>query len=981
MIYRTARLMHSFNVLYQAEEYTTRFGLLVTAMQDPFEKTILSGMSIRRSPLKNNSIRIDMGVFDYGKYIVQTNKWIDIEYPVIPPGNLQTISKPVMVFKPGVSFRFLPDEQTKDYSIVSSFQFKIDEIGSGERNLVYDLKNKETALSLQSDTPSVEFYYDPDENMITIKRFNTVDVSEASKYVLTVSKVSSDTNEYDMEDPRFKQYNEVEVRLKPEVNFVKIDVDTEGNVKLVKDTYYNYQYVLTPGEFLRVYFRRTLKNNNEGLSIWPEYGTYTYKFYKSEEKEPSKESTYIIGDEITRAFYKTDIVFNSTVETTRIAYEPGLMQKYHWIELYTLDTYNINKLEDVFVEVRQIYGTDFDESYFGMSFTPDRGLSWFYVNNINDVIIARFVPFDPVVITPIDPKLVHKIFLTGIEQEEVPSLITQAEPYSDYYNEEYQDLIDEVSEEINSLDNSGFMFEYVAQQVVSNLLQQTISVAEVVPYKVAVTFMYFHDSNIIEFQIKDVEDISEHDCLIGLLVTTDGKSFEVEYRDPIYQRMIPYAEWCDSLPQEMMLNASYLTNALSALTGGTNQIEQDDNGLQSIDTAIGNINTTYNLTQLGKDFVDSAALTSIKLYSKAFLQAQMLLYDFDYLLSIDNDVQNIFNNSFSTNGFVYENIVFLEKYQYAEYKIKLFDDISRLMVVPIYDRNTVDTDYFMLLNGERFAPFLEIDGTNRDFSEITIRFIATKQSMTLFGLGILYDRKTSGPIPLRINNMHNKQRPYFDYTELLYNENLSKQDIEKEEYLTIYVSWDMHSDDPADGTYVDIYVYDKFIYRSHNLSEIRTELKIHTSLLRIDDPMYYTDVYVRVPVVFKATNVYGETSVERSMLFLREPAKYVKFRDVKYLLNNIVVDDQETEDTSDDIKYYNFSILVSVDTYDRDDVIVKIWNDAHDESKGIYQTHIGNEILISNLTLREDELPRIVKVELETEDKSIYDERYLELSE
>ena len=46
MIYNWAEVKHSFNVIYKEEEHDVRFGILLSAMQDPYHKGILSGMSI-----------------------------------------------------------------------------------------------------------------------------------------------------------------------------------------------------------------------------------------------------------------------------------------------------------------------------------------------------------------------------------------------------------------------------------------------------------------------------------------------------------------------------------------------------------------------------------------------------------------------------------------------------------------------------------------------------------------------------------------------------------------------------------------------------------------------------------------------------------------------------------------------------------------------------------------------------------------------
>jgi len=991
MIYSQNSLTHSFNVIYKAEEYTTKFGLLVTAMSDPFDKTILSGMSIRYSP-EPGYLRVDMGTFDYGKYIVQTNKWVDLKFPDIPDDLFETVGVTKLKFRPGFSFRFLPEEETKDRTVVPQIKVSMKLLDGTQKDVYYDLRSKDIAFGLAADTPSVKL--DFKENMLVITGFNSVDYSKIIDVVEEAYYTSSDqNNNIDVDDPKYRELNSMNIVLKDDVSYVKLTIDDLGNVVFTSFENPFFQFVLVKNKYLRYYFRRALVNDDTGLTIAKEWGTFIYGYQISEIPTAEHSEVPPVENDGTLTVNEfSDIALSSNVNTTITSNEYGYLQKYHWVELFTNDEFEINQLLDINVQYYQVFGSDFDESYFGMSFTPDKGLSWFYCNTINDIMVARFVSFDPVLTTPISPEIIHYIFSNGLVQEgyetnndsyvEVTDEDFGYPTYEDYFTDEDKELYEKIKADIDALDNSSYTIAVVDNSYINQLLKQTIVTTQTIPFRVAVTFKYFHDSNLIEFYVKDLTDIDELDCIVGLLETVDaGQSFEVVYRDPVYQRMIPYAEWCDAKPVDIALNASFLANAQSTDTTtqslSTNSIS--DNQYPTLDSAIGNTNTTYSFSTLGDDFTESASLTSMKLYSVSFIQSMMLLYDFDYCTVIDTDVLKVAANLITSTGFIYKNICYLDVNQYIEYNLSLPQNATRLMIVPVFDKDVVDTDFMLLINGEKFAPYLELDAKNRDFTDLKIRFIATRKPITIFGFGVLYDVEELGANPLRINNMHNRNIPYFDYTKITYNQELNITQVKNMFKLPIKVSWDIHSDLPDDDTYVEIYMYDNMIYRSPNLGEVDTELLLNTSAIRYDDN-YIIDGSLKIPIVFKAINKFGERTVEHAVSISMDTIYNISINDFKYVLVKTITQDQGDDDPDNDVTYYKYMILISIDTNGLENVYFEFWNDYQDPSKGIFKAKATPQIVTIDLLLKEDELPRTTKLYVYTDDKEYEETRTLTIS-
>jgi len=988
MIYSESTITHSMNVIYKAEEYTTRFGLLVTAMSDPYDKTILAGMSIRYSPTPGY-IRVDMGTFDYGKYVVQTNSWVDIPFPKIPGDMYETIGNAEMKYKPGFSFRFLPEEENKDRSIVTQINLSLELLDYTNKYVSYDLRSKDAAFKMRSDTPSVKIHYF--KNKISIMNYASVDTSNIDEYINMSYIISGCQNSItDVDDPQYQEGAEMEILLKDELDYLHLNIDDLGNVEFLRFTTPDWQFTLDQNDFIRYYYRRGLVNGQTGLTIAKQFGVFVYGYQTIENMTDKTASIPPSTDGDTTTVNEfTNILFNSNVITTKTSHEYGYIQRYHWIELFPGDEFPINKLIDISVDYHQLYSADFDESYFGMSFSPDDGLSWFYCNTINDILVARFVSFDPVIATPISPEVIHDILTRGIinkksstDDDSYFKVIDDdfGNPtYEDYFTDSDDDKYIHVLHDISALDNTSYSQEIVNNPYINKLLIKSIFVSQSIPFKVAITFKYFHDSNIIKYYAKDVTDIDHLDCIIGLLVTQDsGTSFGVDYRDPVYQRMIPYAEWCDTDPVENSMNMAYLANTQAANSKpGASTLGQGLEGdKDTIDSAIGNTNTTYSFTTLGDMFTESAALTSIKLYTDAFIQSSMLLYDFDYVKSMNTDVYYIKDGVMTTTGFIYKNICYLDKNQYVEYLVELPSDVSRLMLLPVFNRDVVDTDYLLLVNGEKYASFLELSGDNRDFSKAKIRFVATRRKISIFGIGILYDVREQGPDPLRINNGHNRNVPYFDYTKIDYNQNISKTELLNSPRFPINVSWDIHLDDPDDNTYVEIYMYDVMIYRSPNLSENNKELIINTSAVRTDD-LYIENLGLVIPIVFKAINKFGERTVEHALTVSLDNVYDVQINDFKYVLTKTIVDDKNNDDPDDDVTYYDYLVLISIDVNHLDNIYYEFWNDKNDASKGVIKSKATPQIISVNLLLREDQLPRETKLKAYSDDGFYLEERTL----
>ena len=227
MIYSKYNLNHSFNIMYEAEEHDVKFGLLVSAMQDPFHKTILTGFSLNDD---NGRLRIDNGTFAYDATIVQTYDPIFMPYPssinqteyvlpevetvILPPssssrsesefpveyppgytppeeithssdsvpggGTTSTTINNTSVsyifgFTPGLSMRLAPNIDTGEYAIVDSFEIDyLDRDNGDSTSLVYDFHNIANHIyDIQFNKKSVVFKF-LDEVTVRVTGFKTI---------------------------------------------------------------------------------------------------------------------------------------------------------------------------------------------------------------------------------------------------------------------------------------------------------------------------------------------------------------------------------------------------------------------------------------------------------------------------------------------------------------------------------------------------------------------------------------------------------------------------------------------------------------------------------------------------------------------------------------------------------------------------------------------------------------------------------------
>ena len=230
MIYSKYNLNHSFNIMYEAEEHDVKFGLLVSAMQDPFNKTILTGFSLNDD---NGRLRIDNGTFAYDATIVQTYDPIFMPYPssinqteyvlpkvdtvVLPPNSgsnsvsefpieyppgytppteiipstgstgstgsngtgSTTVSSTsvayIFGFTPGLSIRLAPNIDNDEYAIVDSFEINYLDRDNGDvTSLVYDFHNiSEHIYDIQFNKKAVVFKF-LDEITVKVTGFKTI---------------------------------------------------------------------------------------------------------------------------------------------------------------------------------------------------------------------------------------------------------------------------------------------------------------------------------------------------------------------------------------------------------------------------------------------------------------------------------------------------------------------------------------------------------------------------------------------------------------------------------------------------------------------------------------------------------------------------------------------------------------------------------------------------------------------------------------
>ncbi len=211
MIYNWAEVKHSFNVIYKEEEHDVRFGILLSAMQDPYHKGILSGMSI--SQIKNG-FRIDGGTFAYNGYIIQMFQPVLLNFPeisnkprqplppiettdpsIIPPSESVTEYPPGYVppgsvvgedgenpvnpdtpttittykIKPALSVRICPVMETGEYGIVTKSTLQYLDKDLKVRNDDIDFTDTHSILNqLEFNKKAVRFrYVAPDKIGIT----------------------------------------------------------------------------------------------------------------------------------------------------------------------------------------------------------------------------------------------------------------------------------------------------------------------------------------------------------------------------------------------------------------------------------------------------------------------------------------------------------------------------------------------------------------------------------------------------------------------------------------------------------------------------------------------------------------------------------------------------------------------------------------------------------------------------------------------
>ena len=1002
MIYSEAKISFGFNVMYQADEFTPRFGLLVTAMSDPFDKTILSGFSVRHSPEDIKYIRIDNGVFDYDKYVVQTFRPVDIMIPKVTPPKPETYVTNRFKLKPGVSFRFLTDEANGDYTIVKSFEFLVDSVHDGKTAMTYSFKDNLTVnMNLTYNTPSVLIRYRDGE--LNIDGASSVNYSAINSVILNAIQAQTDKRKFDLDNPEYKSRNKFVIHFdkdNPDFKYyqdsILISVGYLGEVTIYDHNHEFTQYRIPDGEWVKIFYRQGLMiDPTVGLTHIREFAPVHDRHYIHSNSESVETTSDLDSSNV--ATVSSTINFNHSVVVDRITREWKLAHRYKWIEVVTYDEEYVDYVYDVNIKSTQYQGTDFDESYFGVSFSVNAGKTWLYLNDINNILVARFVSLDPVVVTPIDPKILRAIFSNGIS--DINQDYYPVDPHSfnytrfdntldDYgFTQEYHD-VEQALENLNA--DPKYLSHVIGVDFINNLIRDELITITPPPIKIAIVLQYYHDSNLITFQTKDVADLTQYDCIIAILETVNGLDFDIIYRDSVYQRMIPYAEWNDQTPSDLILNTSQLfvmdpslrqqfeCNSNGALVAKKHDVIQpmnlDSNKPESSEYAIvGNFNN-YKFAQLKSELLSSGIRTAVDLYSVAFFKSLMLLYDFTYIYQVDKFMKNV-RKTIDSTGLIYKDIVYLRKGEKVFFHVTLPHNVTRYMIVPIFSVDVSGTQYTIKANGELTMDNIELNARLSDISKLEIELECIEKTMLIMGFAVLYDLEEDSPNTLRINNQHNKQAPYLDQYFIEYDDQITLNTFPKD-FLDVYLTYNLHLEDPLDKSVVDIFLYDKFIERYYELAQTKRKITIPVNELKLDDPKYQTKHELVVPFTIRVKNKFGENLYPMNINFYKKSMCMIYIRDYKIFLTR--VDEVQNDDLSV-TKYYNYILVVSPETCNYKNITLLYTKDYDNapNDKIAYPADSNDNLIQISIQYEESDESKTILLELQNPDKSQYDSVYI----
>ena len=1002
MIYSEAKISFGFNVLYQADEYTPKFGLLVTAMSDPFNKTILSGFSIRHSPDNIKAIRIDNGVFDYDKYIVQSYQPVDILIPKVTPPKAGTYVTNRFKLKPGVSFRFLTDEANGDYTIVKSFEFLVDSVHDGKTSMTYSFKDYQTVtLNLTYNTPHVSVSYQDGE--LHIDGAASIDYTAINSIILNAIQSQTDIRKFDLDDPDYKSRNKFVIHFDKDnpdykyyQNSILISVSYLGDVTIYDHKHDFTQYRIVDASWVKIFYRQGLLiDPTVGLTHAREYTPNHKRHYLDDSNKSVEATSDLDSDNVATA--ASTINLNHSVVVDRITKEWKLAHRYKWLEAITYDEEYVDYVYDINIKSTQYQGTDFDESYFGVSFSVNAGKTWLYLNDINNILVARFVSLDPVVVTPIDPKILRAIFSNGIS--DINQDYYPVDPHSfnytrfdntldDYgFTQEYHD-VEQALENLNA--DPKYLSHVIGVDFINNLIRDELITITPPPIKIAIVLQYYHDSNLITFQTKDVADLTQYDCIIAILETVNGLDFDIIYRDSVYQRMIPYAEWNDQTPSDLILNTSQLFVMDPSLR---QQFECNSNGAlvakkhdvikpEALDSTkpgsseyaiVGNFNN-YKFAQLKSELLSAGIRTAVDLYSVAFFESLMLLYDFTYIYQIDKFMKNA-KKTVDSTGLIYKDIIYLRKGERTAFHVTLPHNVTRYMIVPIFSVDVSGTQYILTANGELTMDNVELNARFADISKLEIEFECVEKTMLIMGFAILYDLEEDSPNTLRINNQHNKQAPYLDQYFIEYDDTITLNTMPKD-FIDLYLTYNLHLEDPLDKSVVDIFLYDKFIERYYELAQTKTKIRLPVNELRLNDKKYQTKDELILPFTIRVKNKFGENLYPININFYKKVMCRINIRDYKIFLTK--VDEVQNPDLTV-TKYYNYILVVSPETCHYNNITLlytKDYNNAPN-AKIAYPAESTDHLIQISIQYEESDDSKTILLELQNPDKTQYDSKYI----
>jgi len=450
MIYCEYKLNHSFNIIYEEKEYAPKFGFLLSAMEDPFSHTALSGMSIN---FENDRLRIDNGTFAYGGYIVQTfhplymcspdfsgigKGHISVPPPpgddiaLVPgtetPGGIEPEPEPddgttpiigeydfEFKLKPGVSVRIAPSIDNHEFGIVKSFNLKYTTIVGATDTFTIDL-TKTIPESIKFNKCKATIKWE-DSNHIVINGFKDY-INKNTTSIDNIQELSIDTtinNTMDTIDAY--ESNAINITV-PNDAIIKIAMTQDGTLTLMDDTSNKYQLTLkySPNENNDniIFFKELLVIDKQGLYPIHMYIHNTIGVNKIIQKQPTLNPTQTLDasdypDYITGFMWsEVDFQDNIIVKVTEETILDHISDKYYWLEIWSEEAISVTAINDINIEDVSCMGSYVDEHVNGYSITYDAAKHWLYINNINSFTI-RFPSYDPVVTTPIPKELINSL--------------------------------------------------------------------------------------------------------------------------------------------------------------------------------------------------------------------------------------------------------------------------------------------------------------------------------------------------------------------------------------------------------------------------------------------------------------------------------------------------------------------------------------------------------------------------------------------